>query len=41
MFGIFGMSLMMGKVHYCELPPSDLIGGYYGVGYKDCIRREG
>jgi len=32
MFGIFAMSLMQGKVHYCSLPASDTTGDYYGVG---------
>lgn len=39
MFGIFGISLMKGKVHYCQLPPNDISGDYYGVGYKECMKR--
>ena len=41
MFGIFGMSLMKDKVHYCELPQDDVSGLYYGLGRKDCIKKQG
>ena len=41
MFGIFAMSLMQGKVHYCSLPVSDTTGDFYGVGQRECMKRGG